>query len=194
MLSGREFTFQLQRSCSIHDLLDMHLLPAMEEQGVPWLGSYIQFKRDDRVVNRDHTLGSLRGAQESNVLELSMVLHEWQFDRAVCRFCNFTQRPMNLEEEQRVAKAMRHQEKGFTIHLDEPPYSAVSCLFCPRVALSCQRCRSKPSGWRKTYASWWLCPACSAEKGDITFDEAFSVSRAHFWTPQPLQQVHLHSA
>ena len=185
MVSGREFTFQQPPWRSVQELLDTHLLPAMEEQGVPWLGSFVQFTRDSHVVGRRQFLGALRSApQERNLVELSMVLQAWQFDSpTICEWRRFAQRPMNLEDEQRWAKALGHQQKGLTYSLDKPPYYAASCLFCPRVALSCQGCHRKSAGWKMTDAFWMLCPDCSAEAGNITTAEAFRIARVHYGVP-----------
>jgi hypothetical protein len=170
MVSGRAFSFQLPRSCLIQEILDLHLFPAMEEQGIPLIGVFVQFTCDTHVVSRGQTLGALPGAQEGNLVELSMALQAWQFERPedICSKCGFIQLPM-LSEEQRVAEAIGHQEKGATIHLKDPPYSAASCFFCPRVTLSCQRCGATPL-WKHPQGVWWVCPDCSGgrQNKDLT--------------------------
>jgi hypothetical protein len=160
MVSGREFTFQLPRSCRIREMLDLHLFPAMEEQGVPLIGVFIELTFDKHTVSRDHILGALPGAQEGNLVELSMILQAWQWRRPPldrCQGCGW--KHMVRGEEQRLANAIRHQQKGLTIYLDAPPLKAVSCVFCLWVAV---RCKCHLLGWKHPLSCWWVCPDCSA--------------------------------
>jgi hypothetical protein len=162
MLSGLTFTFQLDDPLWTILMFEKHVLaPALDKANIPRLGTWMKWVCDysPRMIQSYHSMRSLtRGAWEvngdNNLVELTLVMHAWQFDRdAVCSHCDLLQPPMTSEEEQCVKLAALSQNtiQGAAIRFDWAPRFATTCSQCSRVALYCRRrgCGAKPHGWRK---------------------------------------------